>query len=77
MASQLAVDPTWEGSWCYLNEPIPKEPMEKVPGRCIAHKRRRGKDTLGEIGTGAKPRLVHGPHLILLKILILPQVSHG
>lgn len=77
MVSQLVVDPTCKGSWYYLNASIPKEPMEKVLGRCTVHKRKRGKDTLGEIGTGTKPRLVHGPHLILLKLLVLPQVSHG
>lgn len=51
--------------------------MEKVLERCTVHKRRGGKDTLGERGAAKKQRLVYGPHLIILKILIFPQVSHG
>lgn len=33
----------------------PEVPTEKVLGRCTVHKRRRGKDTPGEMGAAKKP----------------------
>ena len=56
-----------KGSWYYVKDPIPKLPMEKVWGGCTVRKRRGGEDTLGVIGAG-KQRLVHRPHLIILKM---------